>query len=91
MSISTFERNATIAEMAVEMDRRGAVIERLEAENERLREALKAFAEVAEHDIGEDETDVDFFRPMERHNRASRLRVGDLRRARAALSTKAGE
>ena len=38
MSISTFERNATIAEMAVEIDRRGAVIERLEAE----RDALKA-------------------------------------------------
>ena len=31
MTISTFERNATIAEMAVEIDRRGAVIERLEA------------------------------------------------------------
>lgn len=32
MSISIFERNATIAEMAVEMDRRGAAIERLEAQ-----------------------------------------------------------
>jgi hypothetical protein len=44
MSITTFERNASIAEMAVEMDRRGAVIEKLEtalsdreAEIERLR------------------------------------------------------
>ena len=36
MTISTFERNATIAEMAVEIDRRGAVIERLEAEIARL-------------------------------------------------------
>lgn len=36
MTISTFERNATIAEMAVEMDRRGAVIERLEAKISRL-------------------------------------------------------
>lgn len=32
MSISTFERNASIAEMAVEMDRRGNVIEKLEAD-----------------------------------------------------------
>lgn len=31
MSISTFERLASTAEMAVEMDRRGAVIEELEA------------------------------------------------------------
>jgi len=31
MTISKFERNASILEMAVEIDRRGAVIERLEA------------------------------------------------------------
>lgn len=31
MTISSFERNASIAEMAVEIDRRGAVIESLEA------------------------------------------------------------
>ena len=31
MTISSFERNASIAEMAVEIDRRGAVIEKLEA------------------------------------------------------------
>ena len=41
MSISTFERNATIAEMAVEMDRRGAVIEKLEAERDLYLEALR--------------------------------------------------
>lgn len=40
MTISTFERNATIAEMAVEIDRRGAVIERLEAERDTLTAAL---------------------------------------------------
>lgn len=40
MTISTFERNATIAEMAVEIDRRGAVIERLEAERDALKAAL---------------------------------------------------
>ena len=40
MSISTFERTATIAEMAVEMDRRGAAIERLEAKLEELESAL---------------------------------------------------
>lgn len=42
MTISTFERNATIAEMAVEIDRRGAVIERLEAERDTLTAALAA-------------------------------------------------
>lgn len=40
MSISTFERNASISEMAVELDRRGKVIEKLEAEIEQLRAAL---------------------------------------------------
>jgi len=41
MSISTFERNATIAEMAVEMDRRGAVIEKIEAERDLYLETLR--------------------------------------------------
>jgi len=39
MSVTTFERNASIAEMAVEMDRRGAVIEALEAELDAERRA----------------------------------------------------
>ncbi len=47
MSITTFQRNASIVEMAVEMDRRGAVIEKLEAENDRLREALKTINRIA--------------------------------------------
>lgn len=51
--------------------------------------ALEPFALVAEHDIGEDETDSDLFRPMLTHNRAPRIKVGDLRQARAALA-KAG-
>lgn len=42
MTISTFERNATIAEMAVEIDRRGAVIEQLEAAVDTLTAALAA-------------------------------------------------
>lgn len=53
-----------------------------------LVEALKPFALVAEHDIGESETDADLFRPMEgKYARASRLTVGDLRRARDALES----
>lgn len=57
------------------------------AEAERLRAALKPFAAVAEHDIGEDEVDADMFRPMRRENaRAPILTVGDLRAARAALT-----
>ena len=57
------------------------------AEIERLRSALEPFADVAKHDIGSDETNADFFRPMSAKNaRAPLLTVGDLRRARAALS-----
>lgn len=51
------------------------------------REALEPFARIAEHDIGEDEADIDLYRPMSARNaRAPLLTVGDLRRARAALS-----
>lgn len=58
------------------------------AENEKLREALKPFALVAEYDIGDDETDNDRFTPMTFGNcRAKLLTVGDLRRARALSST----
>ncbi len=57
------------------------------AECERLREALRPFARVAEHDIGDDETDGDRFLPIvdRRHARAPLLTWGDLRRALAAL------
>jgi len=41
MTITLFERSASILEMAVEIDRRGAVIEALEAEIERLRGLFK--------------------------------------------------
>ena len=51
-----------------------------------MREALRPFADVATHDIGEDEDDADIFRPMTDHNRAAKIRVGDMRRALAALS-----
>lgn len=61
-------------------------ITRLRAENAEMLGALAPFAAVAEHDIGADETDDDLFRPMANHNRAPRIVVGDLRRARSALS-----
>lgn len=51
-----------------------------------LEEALRPFAAVAEHDIGESESDADRFRPMGEHYRAPPLLVGDLRRARALLT-----
>lgn len=66
---------------------RADIITDLAEENRRLREALQPFAEVAEHDIGDDEADCDAFRPMFRVNRAPYLTVGDLRRARATLSS----
>ena len=58
----------------------------LRADNEKLRAALKPFADVAENDIGDDETDADIFRPITgRYNHAPLLTVGDLRTAAAAL------
>lgn len=55
---------------------------------EEVERVLAPFALVAEFDIGESETDEDLFRPVndERHARAPRLTVGDLRAARALLS-----
>lgn len=50
-----------------------------------LLEALRPFAECAAHDIGESEDDADTFRNCE-HNRAPKITVGDLRRARATLA-----
>lgn len=61
------------------------------AELARYREALGPFAAVAEHDIGDDETDGEAFRPMQFLNRAPKLTVGDLRRARAALTQPTGD
>ncbi|TDR27814.1 hypothetical protein [Aquamicrobium defluvii] len=63
-----------------------ARIEALEAEVARLREALEPFAAVAEHDIGDDETDDDIFWPISnaRYSMSGRLRVGHLRAARRA-------
>lgn len=51
-----------------------------------LVEGLQPFAEVAEHDIGDDEADADYFRPMFRVNRAPNILVGHLRAARALLA-----
>lgn len=61
----------------------------LRATEARLAEALKAlepFALVAEHDISEDETDSDAFRPMPKpFNHAPQITVGHLRAARRVL------
>lgn len=51
-----------------------------------MKAALEPFVLVEERDIGEDETDVDLFKPMLSNNSAPRLVVGDFRRARAALT-----
>jgi len=69
------------------------VVERLRAEIAtkdatiaRLRGALEPFAQVAEHDIGDDEADEDRFTPILGNlNRAPLITVGHFRRARAAL------
>src|SRR5690606_8454206 len=66
-------------------------IEAINAEVARLKEELaeahrviEPFAEVAEWDIGESETNEDIFRPMDgRYAVVKRITVGDLRRARS--------
>ena len=67
--------------------------DRLSAENASLKArlaeveaVLEPFALVAEHDIGQDETDEDRYRPLSRNNYAPLITVGDLRRAAALLS-----
>lgn len=88
----------TIEALAASVDRANAANEALCADVEaqaaelaRYREALGPFAAVAEHDIGDDETDGEAFRPMQFVNRAPKLTVGDLRRARAALTQPTGD
>ena len=50
------------------------------------RKALEPFALVAEHDIGDDETDSDAFRPMPKpFSHAPEITVGHLRAARRVL------
>lgn len=59
-----------------------------EAQLAEARKALEPFAAVAEHDIGDDETDDDIFWPISnaRYSMSGRLRVGHLRAASRALT-----
>lgn len=56
------------------------------SEMDEVLEALRPFANVADRDIGEDESDNDRFRPMFKLNIAAPILVGDLRRASTLLS-----
>lgn len=67
-------------------------IRELLRQRDEMAKALEPFAAVAEHDIGDDETDADIFLPMSRRNARARLiTVGDMRKARAALASVKGE
>ena len=85
IAITTSDRLADDKAVAAEMVRRWNA-------HDELVKALSPFAAVAEHDIGDDETDADRFQPIRsEYNRAPKLTVGDLRRALAVLSSlKAG-
>lgn len=62
------------------------LLDTMAEEVERLRAALEPFSLIAEHDIGDSESDRDKFVPfVSNYNRAPKLTVGDLRRARTAL------
>lgn len=70
-----------------------SALDTIEAQQRRIEEleaALKPFADVAESDIGNDETDEDTFRPMSSQKVAISplLTVGNLRTARTALQPK---
>lgn len=61
-----------------------AQIAKLSEDAKDLREALRPFAKVFEHDIGSDEADADLFQVIN-NNRAPKLTVGDFRLAYGAL------
>ena len=92
-----YEYMPTAARLAMEeaaaaLEAQQARIAELEAESAALTKALRPFAEVARHDIGEDEADADLFKPMsERNARAPLLKVGDLRRAAFSIDDAAAE
>jgi hypothetical protein len=66
-------------------------IEKLKADNARLREALAPFGRVAERDVGESKHDNDRFVPITPKNvRSQVLYVRDFRRAREAMETSNG-
>src|SRR5690606_7090124 len=59
---------------------------RLEGQLAEARKALEPFALVAEHDIGDDETDSDAFRPMPKpFSHAPQITVGHIRAALAVV------
>jgi hypothetical protein len=76
-------RDLRVAALRTRAETAEAQLATLRAEVEGLRAALKPFAAVATRDIGQDEGDMDYFRPAVEHNRAPRLKVGDFRRAAA--------
>ena len=59
---------------------------------EEVREVLGPLAQIAEHDIGSDETDSDLYRPMDaRYAVAEPVKVGHLRAACALLEKMEGK
>jgi len=65
--------------------------ERAERERDEAVAALEPFADVAEKDIGSDESNADFFRPMNpRYAKAPAITVGDMRRA-VAIRARSGQ
>lgn len=69
--------------------RRGAAMQwRLTAENERLREALRPFADALQGNWSQQPDDMPIEAGPSEHDLRMQLRLGDFRKARAALGTK---
>jgi len=80
----TLDQECSLSMQTIAEERSRA--ESAEAALVKARAALEPFANVAAHDIGEDEADTDTSRPMTNYNRVAKITVGDMRRARLALS-----
>lgn len=65
--------------------------DQLRAKLAEYEKALEPFAEVADCDIGFEESNADFFKPINpRFSRAPAITVGDMRRASAAIRSRTG-
>lgn len=85
------ECQQSMLDISRERDRAERAEAQLAEANRKIAEkdrTLEPFANVAEHDIGEDEDDSDTFWPISnaRYSMSGRLRVGHLRAARRALT-----
>lgn len=88
---SATEFRGLCSEWQTQADTAEAEVARLKDENKELVAGLEPFANVAEWDIGDSESDEDAYRPMDpKHAVGGIIKVGDFRRARSLTAAKGG-